>query len=211
MGMDVSVINFIKIFKPFGETLTLGRQEILTREPMQTKNYGKYCEQMLLDHFGSTCVDSIDNSNYEGATIVTDMNLPWKSSKLYDTVMDLGTMEHIFNVPQVLDNIKKACKNGGQIIHILPANNFCGHGFYQFSPELFYSYYTEENGFIKTEVYIENLRTKTRHYIKPPINGHRATFESKDELYVMVRTIKNSEKQSQIQQSDYNFIWKTQQ
>ena len=205
--MDISVINFIRIFKPFGETLTLGRQEILTKELMETKDYGKYCEQMLIDHFGSTCVDSIDNSNYEKATIIADMNLPWKSTKLYDTVMDLGTMEHIFNVPQVLDNIKKACKIGGQIIHILPANNFCGHGLYQFSPEFFYSYYTTENGFINTEVYIENLKTKTRFYVDIPSNGNRALFHSNDELYVMVRTIKNLEKETTVQQSDYKFIW----
>ena len=40
----------------------------------------------------------------------------------------------------------KLTKIGGMIIHALPANNFCGHGFWQFSPELFYELYSPENG-----------------------------------------------------------------
>ena len=44
------------------------------------------------------------------------------------------------------------CKNGGTIIHSLPSNNNCGHGFWQFSPELFFSLYNEKNGFKNNEM-----------------------------------------------------------
>jgi hypothetical protein len=36
---------------------------------------------------------------------------------------------------------------GGHFVIITPANAHCGHGFYQFSPELFYSALCAENGF----------------------------------------------------------------
>jgi hypothetical protein len=205
MGLDAGVINFIKIFKPFKQTLTLGRQEILIKQ----KDHNKYCETMLLELFGSTCVDSVDNSAYQDATIIADMNLPWQPTKQYDTVLDLGTMEHIFNVPQTLENIRRACAVGGQIIHVVPANNFCGHGFYQFSPELFYSYYTKENGFEYTEVYIHNLKTHQRNFVPKPADGARAEIQSADPLYVMVRTIKQSDSFVGVQQSDYVEMWKT--
>ncbi len=38
-------------------------------------------------------------------------------------------------------------KVGGHFLAITPANNFFGHGFYQFSPELFFRVLSPENGF----------------------------------------------------------------
>src|SRR3546814_2398926 len=36
---------------------------------------------------------------------------------------------------------------GGHFVSITPANNQMGHGFYQFSPELFYSVFSKQAGF----------------------------------------------------------------
>src|SRR5204863_4169092 len=36
---------------------------------------------------------------------------------------------------------------GGHLLIVTPANNYFGHGFYQFSPELFYRVLSEQNGF----------------------------------------------------------------
>jgi hypothetical protein len=36
-----------------------------------------------------------------------------------------------------LENVQ-AISGGGEIIHVLPANNLCCHGFWQFWPELFF-------------------------------------------------------------------------
>jgi len=38
-------------------------------------------------------------------------------------------------------------KVGGQMFLKSPANNLCGHGFYQFSPELMFRVFSIENGF----------------------------------------------------------------
>ena len=38
-------------------------------------------------------------------------------------------------------------KVGGHFIMTSPANNQMGHGFYQFSPDLFYRVFSEENGY----------------------------------------------------------------
>jgi len=37
---------------------------------------------------------------------------------------------------------------GGHLLLQTPANNYCGHGFYQFSPELYYRVLSPENGFV---------------------------------------------------------------
>jgi hypothetical protein len=43
-----------------------------------------------------------------------------------------------FNFPVALANAMKMAKIGGHFAARTPANNQCGHGFYQFSPGLFY-------------------------------------------------------------------------
>ena len=41
----------------------------------------------------------------------------------------------------------KMVKSGGSLFITTVANNLCGHGFYQFSPELDVRIFTAENGF----------------------------------------------------------------
>jgi hypothetical protein len=45
-------------------------------------------------------------------------------------------------------------KPGGHLIVITPMNNYAGHGFYQFSPELFYSALCAENGYAVEQMLI---------------------------------------------------------
>ena len=65
----------------------------------------------------------------------------WVKGK-YDLIFDGGTSEHIFNFPQVLKNIHDLLKLGGIIIHAAPTHNFVDHGFYMFSPTVFYDFYS---------------------------------------------------------------------
>ena len=51
-------------------------------------------------------VESIDNSVYENASIIHNMNIqtPTNATK-YNYIFDGGTIEHIFNIPQAFENI----------------------------------------------------------------------------------------------------------
>src|SRR5258708_37485432 len=89
---------------------------------------------------------------------MVDVGKPLVSDEEYETIIDCGTAEHIFEVSQVLRNLSGLCASGGQIVHVLPANNFCGHGFWQFSPELFFSLYSAASGYGETEVFLADLR-----------------------------------------------------
>lgn len=98
---------------------------------------------------GATEVVSIDYSDYEGASVVHDMNspIPQHCRDSFDFVYDGGTLEHIFNFPQAIKNCMDLLKVGGTFVASTPANYFRGHGFYQFSPELFFRLFCPENGF----------------------------------------------------------------
>lgn len=89
-------------------------------------------------------VESLDYSDYEGSTHVHDLNLPIpeKFYGQYDVILDGGTLEHIFHFPNCLSNIHKMLKPNGIIIHSSPSHNHVDHGFYMFSPTVFYDYYT---------------------------------------------------------------------
>lgn len=150
-----------------GAILQLGRQDIyFTHEsyaeqaskegitlrtlPEITKRRNPYYPEIdtIDDHayfraLGFDRVESVDASQFEGATFMHDMNLPVPSElfEQYDVIYDGGTLEHIFNIPMVLKNIHSMLKPGGKIIHFSPVHNFVDHGFYDFSPCLFVDYY----------------------------------------------------------------------
>jgi SAM-dependent methyltransferase len=50
-------------------------------------------------------------------------------------------MEHVFDVPAALRHVHRMLRIGGRAIFFSPANNTLEHGFYQFSPTLFYDYF----------------------------------------------------------------------
>lgn len=64
-----------------------------------------------------------------------------------DAVIDAGTIEHVFNFPVAIANCMKMVRAGGRFFMMTVANNHCGHGFYQFSPELFFRLFKDRNGF----------------------------------------------------------------
>jgi len=229
MGIDIQALKMLSIASlngPFKKTLTIGRQGLYTPKqvidqfvdrPYKDFDYttGKeYCEELLLEHFGSTSVDSLDASNYENATIISDLNKPVdkKLHHKFDTIFDGGCLEHIFNINQALKNVSKMCKEGGQIIHVLPTNNQCGHGFWQFSPEVFFSLYSEKNGYKNTEIYLGDTTNANWTYkLSPPPKGGRHDIQHPTPLYVMVRTELATKDFSHdnVQQSDYVEQWET--
>lgn len=222
MGVDISGLkhlNYCKKYGSFGKTLTVGRQEIhippqkISEILGTTISYSGYCEELLKKHFESTSVDSLDNSNYEDCTFVFDLNkiiLDENILDQYNTIIDLGTLEHVYNINNAFINISRMCKVGGQIIHVLPANNFCGHGFWQFSPELFFSLYNEKNGYSETEVFVlDTINTEKIEKLNNPTNGKRILVKNLNPCYVAVRTTLSSKKfdHTNVQQSDYVYLW----
>lgn len=223
MGIDTHALYFLRGVKnkqPLGDTITIGRQRLdvvestvkkLARTKPSYKNQ-PYCEDLLTEYFSATKVDSLDNSPFENATHIHNMNepLPKTLYAKYDTVIDGGSLEHVYNVPQALKNCSHLCKPGGQILHFSPANNFCGHGFWQLSPELFFSLYSGKNGYRETEVLIADLSDTTKWYkVIEPKDGKRVVVYSLTRLNVLVRTVleRVDFSHSDVQQSDYVYEW----
>ncbi|MBT5415695.1 MAG: hypothetical protein HOH66_14585 [Rhodospirillaceae bacterium] len=148
---------------PFaGSVLTLGRQDV-TVTPAALRRVAGQCgfdlprplptdlppderldDGTLLRALGFDEVDSMDVSDYEGATVIHDLNAPAPPEGLegrYDLVFDRGTAEHVFHLPNLLSTVVRLAKPGGRIMHLVPSSNHMDHGFYMFSPTLFHDYY----------------------------------------------------------------------
>lgn len=97
-------------------------------------------------------VHTLDYSDFEGADVVFDLNssaVPPNLVHRYDCIIDHGTIEHVFHIPNVLRNIFNLLRVNGRVIHSAPSSNFVDHGFYMFSPTLFYDFYTANKYQIK--------------------------------------------------------------
>ena len=221
MGVNLHSLNFLLLNskrREFGKTLTLGKLKIYVDEfnikkILNNKNYKKqkYIDEVLINYFGSTQVDILDIDDYEGANIIHDLNIkiPEKLENKYDTILDFGTLEHIFDVKTAIENISLMSKKNGMILHVSPTNNFCGHGFYQFSPEFFNTVYSLNKSYKNTEIFLSNTYDSKNWYKLKEFNNKRINIQSDQETYVLCKTIiVNKNISNQLQQSDYKEKYK---
>lgn len=98
--------------------------------------------------------DFVDITASRGFEIVLDLNQPAPAELIdrYDLVYDGGTLEHCFNVGQVMRNICNFVRMGGFIIHVNPMNYF-NHGFFNFNPTFYHDWYTQSGNTIASSFY----------------------------------------------------------
>ena len=237
MGLDANGVKFVLYAKRRGvdfiQTATIGRQSMLASEASVSaafkrsrtrigsseiseifENSDGYSES-LLKNLGAQSITSFDASDYESATCVHDFNFPIPDEFKchFSAVLDGGTMEHIFNYPLALKNCLEMVAEGGHFLAITPTNNFLGHGFYQFSPELFFNTLGGNNGFELIDlVFFEDYEGSPWYQVADPrIMGGRITLQNAKPAYLLViarRTTIVPIFSEFPQQSDYTAAWK---
>jgi SAM-dependent methyltransferase len=194
MGIDVATLSLLARARAqgasFERSITIGRQRLY----IQPAHFGKAKAKLaglvgtdwpaveaalgdpgglfepLFRALGAKRTDSLDYSPYEGASVLQDMNAPIPDSLRgkYSLVFDGGCLEHVFNFPVAMRNCLEMVEPGGHFITMTTANNYCGHGFYQFSPELMYRVLGPENGYaVKEAVLVEILPERNRFFQVP--------------------------------------------
>ena len=185
----------------------------LNKEVLSKITSSKFAEDLLRE-LGATRVDSIDVSDYQGASIIQDMSEPIEVEHAgkFDTLLDGGTIEHIFDVPQAMENYLNLLRVGGRLICMTAANNFCGHGFYQFSPEFWYSLF-EANHCTNIRVFLVPTRTDAPWFevMSPKDLKGRVEVINAEPTFVIAMAEKTADTPSKLikpHQSDYeNSEW----
>ncbi len=163
---------------------------------------------------GARSVESMDYSTYESCSIVHNLNkpVPERLAGAFDTIFDGGTLEHVYDFPAAIRNCLHMLKTGGVFLSETPSNNWMGHGFYQFSPELFYRIFTPEAGcrVIAVAVLRESWRDDLFVVDDPATVGARLRFNvrGRTSLLVMAQKLEARSSEQTPQQSDYQTIWR---
>jgi len=236
MALTNNCIKFLFYSKQkgvsFEETLMLGRLTLLASKEsikesiaffknnqiaFEAVTFRDEYSEPVFEILGSHKTDSMDFSNYEGATIIHDLNEPIDSTLKgkYTAIVDGGTIEHVFNFPQAIKNCMEMLKIGGHYIGVTPVNNTMGHGFYQYSPELYFNIFSEENGFRVKQVIIctqhsDGTTGNWYEVLDPKIVKGRVMLVNNNPTFLMVLAEKVTDTKifaATPQQSDYVTLW----
>lgn len=123
--------------------------------------------------------DCIDIAASRGMEIVADLNAPLPHSLCgrYDVVYDGGTMEHCFNVGQVMRNITALARVGGFIAHVNPLNYY-NHGFFAFNPTFYHDYYSQNGHRLASPFYgLHGPVLDSQAVVLPATQGFRSLPE----------------------------------
>ena len=231
MGIDNAAARMLLLLRnepgiDFSKTVMLGRQHNYVgpflRRAIQN-NFGlsrkslplasEYADEFL-EVLGIVKPTILDVSDYEGATILHDLNtaIPKELKDQFCTVIDIGASEHVYNIPRALQNLKDLCATNGHLLIISPANNWLGHGFYQFSPELFFRAFDAPSGFEIRNLFLIKLKLSGDIWYElsdPKSMGRRGTIITKRRCFVALIATKVSGGAGQAlpQQSDYESAW----
>jgi hypothetical protein len=101
---------------------------------------------------------------------------------------------------------------GGSVFMVTPANNQMGHGFYQFSPELFFRAFAPHSGFELRRMVLQPYTLFRRSYevADPAAIGERVALINRAPVRLFVHAVRTH--RSPIfadapQQSDYSAAW----
>jgi hypothetical protein len=233
VGVSVNLLKFLFVahfdFKVnLGNCLTIGRQEIFFDKrafdavkrrfragpefDVTEVKFRGYADD-IISRFGASKITTMDASDYEGATFIHDLNEPvgkaWCGQ--FDSIVDFGSIEHVFSTESVLRNYANLVRLGGVVLIATEADGSCGHGLYQFSPELFYRFYSVEAGF-RTHCFLAPRDRSTRKWIYVPdpmaVRG-RLELPSLGKMHLLVVAVKCGDggPAGPIQQSDYVAVW----
>jgi hypothetical protein len=206
-GLHLSPAQLEDIGTAFGQTISQEKAEVIF------SSQSGYAEE-LFAFLGAREIHSFDHSSYENATHLHDMNqpIPDQHKKKYSLVLDGGSLEHVFHFPTAIRNAMEMVEVGGYYLALTPANNFMGHGFYQFSPELYYSVFQSENGFAAPHVIALEDRPRSSWFtVKNPQEvGCRVSLTNRVPVFLFVMARRIEAKPifaSTPQQSDYVAAW----
>jgi hypothetical protein len=93
--------------------------------------------RQLLSARGLTDVAAVDLFD-DRAELRYDLNhpVPRAEEDRYRTVCDIGTLEHLFDTRQCLENCMRMVRLGGCYLLHTPVKGYHRHGFHTFNPEL---------------------------------------------------------------------------
>lgn len=148
--------------------------------------------------------DVFDFTKYEGEEIEHDFNLeiPDQYKNKFDIIVDIGTIEHIFNLPQAFKNTLLMLKKNGYILNHGP---LCqpNHGFYGYNPTLFADFYMDngceivdmvlQSKISNNIIAVEGLPLFDRFYLSQIYNINKELIGKEFNLITLTKKVNDTE------------------
>ncbi len=151
MGIDIAQTRFLDACADrapiTGPTLALGSLTI--RETDETierfaheQGHSRLAREktvaaLMIERYGVGRYFSCDINGLADLRLDLSRPLPPEHKGVYGSILNGGTLEHIFDIRQAMENIHDAVTLGGLIIHTTPMT-WHDHGFYNFNPVFFH-------------------------------------------------------------------------
>jgi hypothetical protein len=124
-------LGSLEIHEPAEQILAFGKkhgyQNLLRDQTVRSLLLDRYSIEQYQD-----CDINDQADIHLDLNFAVDQNLAGSAA----TILDGGTLEHLFDIRQVFANIHQLVQTGGTVIHISPLTWF-NHGLYNFNPKLF--------------------------------------------------------------------------
>lgn len=146
--------------RPFsGRLLTLGRQTSMLTEqyykermarafrwsgPADPRAAGFYPDVKVMEGLGFSSVTALDVSPYEDADVIFNLNTPDTPAELvgaFDTIIDVGAVEHVFDIAAAFRHVHQMLAPGGRFIIFTTCIHPIDRAFFAMSPTLFHDYF----------------------------------------------------------------------
>lgn len=223
------LLNNIKLFKN-KKLITIGRQQKyfdlnnFKKNDLIKKNFlnEDFRNDFYIDNvfrkISNNNVTSLDFSEDRGKTnIKFNLNeaIPKKYYNKFDILIDGGSLEHILDLKNCIQNYQKLVKKNGHLFIFTTANNYFGHGFYQFSLEFFNNIFSSTNGFKILDIILceHNFPgaelSKKNNWYRPRYNKENkykrfsVINNSPIMIYILIKKVKNTKVSFNFVQSDY--------
>ncbi len=176
MGFNKTMTKYLfakkQQYKYSGNVVTLGKQDIGINSKDLNEIAGNklvsgersLSDSEYLGFLGFSKIDSLEYSIMDGATIAHDLNAPLPAELYgkFDWIIDGGTLEHCFDVKEFMSSMVKLLKPGGHVLHINPSQGSANHGFFNYQPTFYFSFY-KANGFIELECDLLEMHVKPQN------------------------------------------------
>jgi SAM-dependent methyltransferase len=142
-------IELKSVLPRHAETLIIGHQDIL---PGARNTFPFDNVRQLFHSYGWNATDL--DLHDKRAIIHADLNLRLEYRSKFDLVFDIGTLEHISNSHQALENYLTLLRPGGWLFLLTPIRGYYQHGFHTFAEEYLKETLLQNGCAIKEIVYL---------------------------------------------------------
>lgn len=165
---------------PFTPIAPADRQASLTKRQSEFSLLFGYSDFMhqndLLKMLGFNRTESMDVFDNEKPTYIHDLNDPVPAAlhDKFDTIMDFGTLDHVYDMRTAIANIVDMLKVGGTVIIYDAMIGWHNQSYYNFQPPFFFDTF-RAYGFTDMELFV--------HYYPKYGHGRKAKTEWREYRY----------------------------